>query len=269
VQTVDARKLVADQVGALADSKLKSTLDVSFANVNLAEARLLLSQAENELKNSETDLATAMGLPNERAFDLAEESMPGPLPDNVEDLLRTAMQTRPELRDLRLQESAAERFTKAEHALMLPSVAVVGSAGFVPEAYQTVPWKYGAIGVNVNVPIFNGGLYKARRTEADLRAKATAQNVTDLENRVARDVRVAFLNASTSYDRMGLTKQLLEQAQLALDLAQARYDLGLGSIVELSQAQLGLTSAQIANTSALYDYEAQRVAIDYAIGALR
>jgi outer membrane protein len=68
---------------------------------------------------------------------------------------------------------------------------------------------------------------------------------------------------------MGLTKQLLEQAQLALDLAQARYDLGLGSIVELSQAQLGLTSAQIANTSALYDYEAQRVAIDYAIGALR
>jgi len=195
--------------------------------------------------------------------------MPAPLPDRVEDLLRTAMQTRPELRDLRLQESAAERFTRAERALMLPSIAVVGAAGFVPEAYQTVPGKYGAIGVNVNVPIFNGGLYKARRTEADLRAKAVAQNVTDLENRVARDVRVAYLNASTSYDRMALTKQLLDQAQLALDLAQARYDLGLGSIVELSQAQLGLTSAQIANTSALYDYQAQRVVIDYAIGVLR
>ncbi|MEO8373421.1 MAG: TolC family protein, partial [Candidatus Solibacter sp.] len=270
LQTVDARKLVADQVGALAESKLKSTLDVSFANVNLAEARLLLSQAENELKNSETDLATAMGLPNERAFELTEEAMPGPMPDKVDELLRTAMQTRPELRDLRLQESAAERFTKAEKALMLPSIGVVGSAGFVPEAYQqAVPWKYGAIGVNVNVPIFNGGLYKARRTEAELRAKAVAQNVTELENRVARDVRVAFLNASTSYDRMALTKQLLDQAQLALDLAQARYDLGLGSIVELSQAQLGLTSAQIANTSALYDYQAQRVVIDYATGVLR
>jgi outer membrane protein len=273
-QTVGARKLVADQVGALAESKLKSTLDVSFANVNLSEGRLLEVQARNELKSSEVDLATAMGLPNiglanEGAFELAEEGMPGPLPDKVDELLRTAMQTRPELRDLRLQESAAERFTKAERALALPSVGVVGSAGFAPEAYQAVPGRYGAIGVNVNIPLFNGGLYKARRTEAELRAKAAAQNIADLENRVARDVRVAFLNATTAYDRMGLTKQLLEQAQLALDLAQARYDLGLGSIVELSQAQLGLTSAQIANSSAGYEYQAQRVNIDYATGVLR
>jgi len=268
-QTVEARKLVADQVSALADSKLKSTLDVSFANVNLSEARLLLSQAQNDLQSSETDLATAMGLPNEQTFELAEESIPGQLPDRVDDLLRTAMQSRPELRDLRLQESAAERFTKAERALALPNIGVIGSAGFVPQAYETVPSRYGAIGVNVSVPLFNGGLYKARRTEAELRAKATAQNVSDLENRVARDVRVAFLNATTAYDRMALTKQLLDQAQLALDLAQTRYDLGLGSIVELSQAQLGLTSAQIANTSALYEYQAQRIAIDYATGVLR
>jgi outer membrane protein len=268
-QTVDARKLVADQVSALAESKLKSTLDVSFANVNLSEGRLLQSQAQNELKSSEVDLATAMGLPNEVDFDLAEEGMPAPLPDGVNELLRTALQSRPELRDLRLQESAAERFTKAERALALPSVGVVGSAGFAPEAYQTVPGRYGAIGLNVNIPLFNGGLYKARRTEAELRAKAASQGITDLENRVARDVRVAFLNATTAYDRMGLTKQLLEQAQLALDLAQARYDLGLGSIVELSQAQLGLTSAQIANSSAGYEYQAQRVAIDYATGVLR
>ncbi|MEO8597436.1 MAG: TolC family protein [Candidatus Solibacter sp.] len=268
-QTVEARKLVSDQVSALAESKLKSTLDVSFANVNLAEARLLLSQAENDLKNSETELATAMGLPNERSFDLVEEGVPGALPDTVDGLLRTAMQSRPELRDLRLQESAAERFTKAERALALPSIGVIGSAGFVPQAYEAVPNRYGAIGVNVSMPLFNGGLYKARRTEADLRAKATAQNVSDLENRVARDVRVALLNATTAYDRMALTKQLLEQAQLALDLAQTRYDLGLGSIVELSQAQLALTSAQISNTSALYEYQAQRVAIEYATGVLR
>jgi outer membrane protein len=267
-QTVEARKLVADQVAALAESKLKSTLDVSFANVNLSEARLLLSQAQNDLRSAETELATAMGLPNERAFDLAEEGLP-PLPDRVDELLRTAMQSRPELRDLRLEESAAERFTKAERALMYPSLGLIGSAGFAPAAYQTVPGQYGAVGVNVNIPLFNGGLYKARRTEAELRAKAAQQGVTDLENHVARDVRLAFLNATTAYDRMGLTKQLLDQAQLALDLAQARYDLGLGSIVELSQAQLALTSAQIANSSARYEYQSQRVTVDYATGVLR
>jgi len=123
--------------------------------------------------------------------------------------------------------------------------------------------------LNVNIPIFNGGLFKARQAEAELKARADSQNVSDLENRITRDVRVAFLNATTAQDRLALTQQLLQQAQLALDLAQTRYDLGLGSIVELSQAQLNLTSAQIANTTAQYDYQTQRVVLDYQIGALR
>jgi len=268
-QTLNARKLVADQVGALAESKLKSTLDVSFANVNLAEARLLLSQAQSDVKAAETDLATAMGLPNAGGFDLTEEAMPALLPDRVDDFVHDAITNRPELKDLRLQESAQLRYAKAEHASRYPSIGVVGSAGFAPAAYETVPGKYGAIGVNVNIPIFNGGLFKARQTEAELRAKAAAQTTSDLELRIARDVRVAYLNATTAYDRLGLTRQLLDHAQSAVDLAQTRYDLGLGSIVELSQAQLSVTSAQIANTTALYDYESQRVLVDFQVGALR
>jgi outer membrane protein len=66
-----------------------------------------------------------------------------------------------------------------------------------------------------------------------------------------------------------LTGQLLQQAQLALDLAQSRYDLGLGTIVELSQSQLSLTSAQIASASAKYDYQAQRSILAYQVGDLR
>jgi len=268
-QTINQRQLVVDQVSALAESKMKSTLDVSFANVNLSEAKLLESQAINDLKSAQAELATAMGLPNEAGFDVSEESMPPQLPDKIDDLLRTAIANRPELRDLRLEESAAERFVKAEHALFFPSVGIVGSAGFAPAAFETVPGRYGAVGVNLNIPIFNGGLFRARQTEAELKAKAAGQRINDVENRVARDVRVAYLNSTTAYDRMGLTKQLLDNAQQALDLSQTRYDAGLGSIVELSQAQLNLTTAQIANTSARYDYQAQRVILDYQTGTLR
>jgi outer membrane protein len=123
--------------------------------------------------------------------------------------------------------------------------------------------------VNVSIPVFSGGSFKARRTEAELKARAAAQNVEDLANRVIRDVRVAYLNAATAYERVSLTAQLLQQAQLALDLAQSRYDLGLSSIVELSQAQLSLTSAQISSTSAKYDYQTQRSILAYQIGDLR
>src|SRR5690242_4026434 len=192
-QTITQRQLVVDQVSALAESKMKSTLDVSFANVNLSEAKLLESQAINDLKASEAELATAMGLPNQTGIDVSEESMPPQLPDRIDDLLRTAIANRPELRDLRLEESAAERFVKAEHALFFPSVGIVGSAGFVPAAFETVPGRYGAVGVNLNIPIFNGGLFRARQTEAELKAKAAGQRINDVENRVARDVRVAYL----------------------------------------------------------------------------
>ena len=138
----------------------------------------------------------------------------------------------------------------------------------MPTGNSTIPSRYGAVGVNLTIPIFNGGLFKARQTEAELKARAAAQNTSDLENRIVRDVRVAWLNATTAYDRLALTQQLLDEAKLALDLAQSRYDLGLGSIVELSQAELSMTSAQIANASARYDYQTERVITDYQVGAL-
>jgi outer membrane protein len=267
-QTVAARQLVADQVTALAQSKLKSALDVSFANVNLADAKLLLVGAQNELKAAEAQLAAATGLPN-ASFMLEEEALPQALSDRIDPLIQQAMRDRPEVANLRLEESSAKRFAKAEHSLYFPNVGVIGTAGFVPTGEQQVPGRYGAIGLNINIPIFNGGLFKARQTEAELKAKAAGENILDIENRVARDVRVAFLNATTAQDRLALTAQLLQQAQLALDLAQTRYNLGLSSIVELSQAQLNLTSAEIASASAKYDYQTQRSELDFQVGALR
>lgn len=267
-ETVKARQTVVDQVTALAESKLRSTLDVSFANVNLSGAKLLQVQAQNELQAAEAQLATAMGLPGGAVFVLADEPMPPVLADRVQDLIDAAIQNRPELKDLRLQQNAAERFAKAEHALYFPTVGVLGAAGFAPAAEAQIPGRYGAIGMNISIPIFNGGLFKSRQTEAELKAKAAGATVTDQQNSIIRDVRIAYLNATTAYDRMALTQGLLQQAQLAMDLSQSRYDLGLAAIVELSQAQLNLTSAQIANTTARYDYQAQHIDVDFQTGTL-
>jgi outer membrane protein len=268
-QTVDARQLVVDQVSALAESKLKSMLDVSFAKVNLSDAKLLQVQAQNDVKAAEAELSRALGLPGQTAFMLSEEALPPALPDRVDDLISQALQNRPEVKELELREGADQRFAKAEHALFYPTLGVVGTAGFVPAGYATIPGRYGAVGLNVTIPIFNGGLFRARQTEAELTAKATASELSNIENTVVRDVRVAWLNATTAFDRIALTEELLQQAQLGLDLAQSRYDLGLGSIVELSQAQLNLTSAQIANTSARYDYQSDHANVEYQAGLLR
>jgi len=268
-ETVGARQLVVDQVSAYVASKLKTELDLSFANVNLSDAKLLQVQAHNDVKAAQAQLAAAMGLPNETVFVLEEEPMPTGLVEPEADLIQQAMQNRPELKDLRLRENAAERFAKAERDLYYPTVAVVGGAGFAPVGDTAVSSRYGAIGLNVNIPIFNGGLFHARATEAQIRTQAASQEILDQQNRIVRDVRVAYLNATTAFEKLGLTRQLLQQARLALDLAQTRYNLGLGTIVEVTQAQLNVTSAQIGEASAQYDYQAARVGIQYQTGVLR
>lgn len=268
-QTVEARQLVADQVTALAQSNLKSALDVSFANVNLGDAKLLLVQAENSLKGAQAQLAAVLGVPGDTVFILSEEPMPKPLPDQLDGLVQEALRNRPELKGLQLEQSAAEKFARAEHALHYPTIGIMGAAGLVPAGQSQLQDHYSAIGININIPIFNGGLFRAREAEASLRAQATQQRLNDLELKVARDVRVASLNEKTACDRVALTEQMLAQTQTALDLAQSRYNLGLSSIVELSQAQLNLTSAQIAFASAKYDCQAQRLNVDFQIGALK
>ena len=109
-QTVETRQLVADQVTALANSNLKSSLDVSFANVNLDDAKLLLIQSENSLKAVHAQLAAVLGLPGGTSFDLVEEPMPAPLPDKPDDLVQQALRNRPDLKGLHLEQNAAEKF---------------------------------------------------------------------------------------------------------------------------------------------------------------
>ena len=87
-----------------------------------------------------------------------------------------------------------------------------------------------------------------------------------MRNLISRDVRTSWLNAKTAYDRLAVTQQLLDQANLALNLAQARYKLGLGSIVELSQAQLQQTDAAIAYVGAEYQYRLSLSTLNFEIG---
>ena len=266
-QTVAERQTVTDQVQALFNSKLKSALDLSFAQVNLAQARLLLLDAQNNDAAAIANLSAVLGYSNLQNYDLVEESTPLTAPpSDVDQLIVQAMQKRPELSALNYDYQAAEKYRVAERDLVLPTVRALGALGSTPLAGNTAlaPW-YGAVGVNIEVPVFNGFLYTARAREAQLQAQAAQQQLRDLQDSIARDVRTGWLNAATAYQRLDVSRQLLQQANLALDLSQTRYKLGLASIVELSQAQLQQTQAQIGNTQANYQYRLAMAVLNFQI----
>jgi outer membrane protein len=263
-QTESARQNVADQVGALFKNKLKSQLDFSFANVNLAQAQLLVLDAENNANAALATLSMVLGYRDTQNLALVEDvTSITPPSSSVDDLIAQALTARPEILSLQFQEQAAQKFHNAERDLLLPSVAAVGAVGDTPVRNPVLSNWYGAVGVNVQIPLFNGFLYTARSREAALRAQAAHDRLLDLRNRISRDVRAGWLNANTAYARLNVTQQLLQQANLALDLAQTRYNMGLSSIVELSQAQLQQTQAQITNAQASYDFRLASAILRY------
>ncbi len=266
--SLDNRKLTLRQVKALAESSFKSTLDVSFAEVAVSEAELELYRAENDVAAGQASLGAALGYESDERFALADEPMPPPLDPDAQALVTHAIKNRPDLATLALNRDAALRQADAEKRLSYPTISVLGAAGEIPEHLATFRSNYGAAGLNVTIPVLNGGLFAARRNEAELKARAAGADVESLGVQVARDVRLAWLEANTAFRRIDVTVRLVAETDQALRLAQVRYDNGLGSIVELNQAQLNQTSAQIQAAAARYEYMIRRAALDFAMGDL-
>lgn len=267
--TVNERQSVGDQVDALTASKLKSTLDQSFAQVNLSQAKLLVLDSRNRADAAMASLDDILGGTTVHAYHLVDDAtLPAPIADSAEALITIALQQRPDLKALQLTHEADVRFSRAQHEQLLPTVSAVGVVGGTPLGSSTYydPRWYGAAGINISVPIFNGFKFHAEATEASLRAKASNEQSRQLTDRIVRDVRTAWLSAVTAQQRMAVTAELVKEANTALDLAQTRYQLGLSSIVELSQAQLQQTQAQIASANARFEYEADLATLRFQSG---
>jgi outer membrane protein len=272
-QTVEARQTLDDQVTELARNKLRSQLDVSFADVNVSEAKLLLLRARDSVAAALAELGRAVGSDQPANYQLAEEPLPPAPPAAADSLIAQAIDNRPELAALRAAREAARRFAEAEKDLARPTVSAIAVGGYIPyintPATAPIPSEYEGLAANVSIPIFNGHLFSARREAAYQRALESDQRLRDQQARISRDVRVAWAGANDAYQRIDVTAQFLRQAALAMQLAQGRYDLSLASIVELTQAQLNVTQAEIENLNAKYDYQTQYSALQYTIGLLR
>ncbi|WP_353070690.1 TolC family protein [Tunturiibacter gelidoferens] len=264
-QTVSARQTLTDQVSALTSSKLRSDLDLSFAQVNLSQAMLLQLNAQNDLDSAKAVLSAVLGYDKQMNFQLVDDAGPLPsLPPDPDVLIADAIQNRPDLQSLKFNEQAAQKFSKAQHEQLLPTISALGVVGGTPAGssqYFTTDW-YGAVGGNVSIPIFSGFRLTAQASEAALQAQSASEQTRALRNQVVSDVRAAWLNANTAVQRVTVTTELLKQANTALDLAKTRYDLGLSSIVELSQAELQQTEAAIGNANARSQY-------NFAISTIR
>lgn len=268
-QNVTMRQTMQSQISQMTMNKLKSTLDLSFANVNLSQGKLLALDAQNNVDSTMAALDAVLGLDHQVTFDLIDDG-PGiqlPPPD-VDQLIQEGLKQRPDLQATQFREQAEVKFSHAQRDQLLPTIVASGTVGTVPirpAQYYTTNW-WGGIGMNIGLPVFNGFLYTAQAKEASLRAQVASEQTRDLRDRIVRDVRTAWLVANTSYQRVGVTAELLQEANLGLTLAQTRYQMGLSSIAELSQAEYQQTDAAIGNANAQYQYRMALATLNYQMG---
>ncbi|MGH7942408.1 MAG: TolC family protein [Limisphaerales bacterium] len=270
-QTFDTRKMLLDQITALATNKLRSQLDVSFAQVQLQQASLLLEQSSNNADAAMATLSTALGYSDYHEFKLADEAPPtNDISSDISGMIQTALSRRPELLSLRDDREAATRFARAQRDSRLPTVEAMGVAGAAPwRDDRDLKPDYFAGGFQLSVPVFAGGLYVSRQRQAELQAQADNELLRSVENNVIRDVRIGWLDLNDAAQQLETTEELAANAGEAFTLAQARYKNGISSIVELSDAQLNLTQAQIAEANARYNVLIQQANLNYQMGVIQ
>jgi outer membrane protein len=270
-QTLSTRLVLFDQITALATNKLRSALDVSFAQVEVQQARLLVEKAQNDADAALATLSTALGYSEYHEFQLTEQTpATNGVAADVSGLVQTALSQRPELLSLLNDRDAALRFAKSQRDSRLPTVEAIGVAGYAPwRNEKDLREDYAVGGIQLSLPLFAGGYYVAKQREADLKAQADDELLRAVENNVIRDVRIAWLDVNDAREQLQTSEELAANAADAFTLAQARYQSGLSSIVELSDAQLNLTSAQIAETNARYNVLIQQANLNYQTGSIQ
>jgi outer membrane protein len=267
-ETLKTRQAAFDQVSVLVKNQLKSTLDQSFDQVAVSQAKLLLIQSQSGVREAEAALSTALGFADAQKFDLTEVPLDLDLPAAPDPLIEAALNQRPDLLALRSDAEAAHRFAEAQQSAEYPRVTALAAAGLSPVANdKLLNHNYYAAGVNVEIPIATGGNLDAKTKEAELLKRAADDNVIDAQNAISRDVRISWLDLTTAREKIDVTGELVKNSAEAQTLADTRYRLGTSSIVEFNEAELNYTEAQLEDARARYDFQINRVLLNFATGA--
>ncbi len=267
-QTVRERGLITAQVETLYRQQLKSKLDFDLARVELVNAESFLIRTRNDLKSSFADLNRAMGVPGQEDYVLEDVSVDVKPTRPLESLIGDSL-SHPELQRLKEQTASAEAKLVATKRQYLPIVSAIASGGtfepFDPRQNQQTGgwWTAGAL---VSMPLFTGFLIENQIHEARAQRNAADAATTNIEQALTQQVTNAYLDTTTFAQQIKLGEELVKTAQEALQLAKQRYKLGLGSIVEVTQSEVGLTAAQTKLAEAQYDYKIADVTLAYAAG---
>ncbi len=270
-QTVREREVLKQQVETLYRNQLKSKLDFGLIQVQLSDAEFLVIRARNDSAAAFADLNNAMGVGGPAAYTLEEMPVKVEPPRALDDLVGEAMDRRPELLALKERIRTAEHRIRAANTTNFPTFQVIGGAGDTEHISNRPNLQEGgwwAVGGVVSVPLFTGFLIQNQVAEATAQQRETQAIYLTAAQNVQLQVKDSFLDVVTLIPQIKVAEQQVSIARESLSLAGQRYKLGLSSIVEVTQSEVAVTSAETRLAETQYDAKIAEARLRYAVGGI-
>lgn len=269
-ETVRGRELIVRQARGFFEVGTRPKIDVARAESNLYNAQADLIAAENAVKVAWVTLKNAMGVPDLPEQPLAEELTITKVPISLERAKEMAFAERPELKDFESQKRAQDQKIATARREHLPDIIFHADYGRqnTSRSGDTFPLQNNwSVQLNLSIPIFNGFNTTNKVEESLHNYYSVKAQEEDKRQQVALEVEQSYLKLQEAQERIKATQAAERAAKENLDLANGRYQVGVGSIIEVTDAQTLHTDAQTNHIRSLYDYKIAEAQLIKAMGS--
>jgi len=257
-----------DQAAAFFKQGVKAKIDVTKAEVDLAKAKLDLIKAKNSYNVSLAKLSNAMGLGTKPTvnYSLQDSTTVKKVKAELPKLMEQAVANRPELKKLAANIRSNVALKKVAEVQNLPNIYLTGSYNWQGSQFP-LPFYY-YFGTQITFTLFDGYLANAKAREAEGNVKVLKAQVDSQLQDINLDVKQSYTDLIASVEAVEVSEKSLQQAQENYDLAKGRYNTGVGSSIEFTDARVSLTGAKSDYITAVSEYKSSVAKLEKAIGVI-
>ncbi|AKU90862.1 TolC family protein [Vulgatibacter incomptus] len=256
-----------EQVDAFVELGARSPYDLAQARTNVGSARSQLAAAEGNYRVARARLVQAMGLSQSAEFDVADQSLPPIAGEggSADELLPDALAARPDVKALEQRIQAQEYTLRSNRAGYLPSIGLNAGVSEIGPGFNDLSTSWVA-GATLTWPIFQGGATRAAVSQADAALAGLVADKDSLTQQVRYELEESLAGIDSSLAARASAEETVESAREQVRLAEGRYETGVGSLLELSDAELALQQAESALVQAEYDLSSARALLLERLG---
>jgi len=273
VETAKANVELSEALLKLAnDQKAAGTgtgIEVTRAKVQLANEKQKLLVAENDLTKAHLQLLRVMGLNLDATVELTERLSYTPVPGvTAQQAMQVALESRADWKAQAKREETARLNQSATRLERVPSLSLFADYGSIGSSIDhAIPTR--TYGFAVRFPVFDGGRRDARRAESSSQLRQEGIHTRDLRAQIELDIRLALDSLRSADEQVKTAGEGLALSENELAQAQRRYKAGMGSSIEVTDAQTRLERARDNRILALFNYSMARIDLNTAMGTIR